>query len=83
MATSVLGVDTSNPGAVRYGGLFLSVPTMITCDKDSAPFGYMWFTCQTESNVITTQTSSTAARLQGSCNANDGASFSWDFRAVD
>ena len=83
MATSVLGVDASNPGAVRYGGLFLSVPTMITCDKDSAPFGYIWFTCQTENNVIATQSSSSAARLQGTCNANDGASFTWDFRAVD
>jgi len=34
MVTSVLGVDASNAVAVRYGGLFLSVPTMITCDKD-------------------------------------------------
>ncbi len=83
MATSVLGVDASNPTAVRYGGLFQSVPATITCDKSSAPFSYLWFTCQTDNNVVTTQTSSSPSRLQGSCNASAGASFTWDFQAMD
>jgi hypothetical protein len=72
-------------GSVRYGGLFRSIPTIISCGNPpaQAPFGYIWFTCQTEDNVPSNQTSPNSARLQGSCNANDGASFAWDFQAVD
>ncbi len=77
---------TTAGGSVRYGGLFQSIPTIITCagtPPGQAPFGYLWFTCQTEANVVSNQSSPSAARLQGSCNANDGASFQWDFQAVD
>lgn len=82
-STSFLAVDPSQPGAVRYGGLFISVPALIICDQSSAPFGYLWFTCQSQDNVPMTQLSTNAARLQGSCSANDGANFTWDFLAVD
>jgi len=71
-------------GSVRYGGLFRSIPAVITCGKPPAqvPFVYLWFTCQTEGNVWSNQTSLNAARLQGSCNAAS-ASFTWDFQAVN
>ncbi len=86
--TSALAVSeaTTAGGSVRYGGLFKSIPVTIICGSNppaQVPFGYLWFTCQTENNVVSTQTSPSAARLQGSCNANDGASFQWDFQAVD
>jgi hypothetical protein len=88
LPTSALAVSeaTTAGGSVRYGGLFRSIPVIITCAGNppgQAPFGYLWFTCQTENNVVSTQISPSAVRLQGSCNANAGASFSWDFQAVD
>lgn len=73
-------------GSVQYGGVFRSIPVTITCGTNppaQVPFGYIWFTCQTEDNAFSSQTSTSAARLQGSCNANDGASFAWDFQAVE
>ena len=85
--TSALAVSEAATagGSVRYGGLFRSIPVAITCGNPPAqvPFGYLWFTCETEDNVVSNQTSPSAARLQGSCNATAGASFSWDFHAVD
>ena len=72
-------------GSVRYGGVFTSIPVIITCGNPpaQAPFGYLWFTCQTDNNNFSNQNSPSAARLQGSCNANDGASFAWDFQAIE
>ena len=86
--TSSLAVSeaTTTGGSVRYGGVFRSIPVIITCGSNppaQVPFGYIWFTCQTQDNVVSNQTSPSAARLQGSCNANDGASFNWDFQAVE
>jgi len=86
--TSALAVSEASAagGSVRYGGLFKSIPVIITCGSNppaQIPFGYIWFTCQTEDNVVSNQSSPSAARLQGSCNANDGASFAWDFQAVE
>lgn len=85
--TSTLAVSeaATTGGSVRYGGLFRSIPVTITCGNPPArvPFGYVWFTCQTEDNVVSNQNSPSAQRLQGSCNANDGASFAWDFQAVE
>lgn len=86
--TSALAVSeaATTGGSVRYGGLFRSNPVIITCGSNppaQVPFGYIWFTCQTQDNVVSNQTSPSTARLQGSCNANDGASFNWDFQAVD
>ncbi len=88
LPTSTLAVTeaTTTGGSVRYGGLFRSIPVIITCGSNppaQVPFGYIWFTCQTQDNVVSNQSSLSAARLQGSCNANDGASFSWDFQAVE
>ncbi len=76
---------TAAGGSVRYGGLFRSIPAIISCGNPpaQAPFGYIWFTCQTQDNVSSNQSSPSTARLQGSCNANDGASFQWDFQAID
>ena len=90
IASSALAVsEASAAGAagasVRYGGVFRSIPVTITCGSNppaQVPFGYVWFTCQ-PSDPFSNQESPTAARLQGSCNANDGASFAWDFQAVD
>ena len=73
-------------GSVRYGGVFRSIPAIITCGGNppaQVPFVYLWFTCQTDNNNFSNQNSPSAARLQGSCNANDGASFAWDFQAID
>ena len=77
---------TATGGSVRYGGVFRSIPVIITCGSNppaQVPFGYIWFTCQTENNNFSNQTSPSAARLQGSCDANDGASFTWDFQAIE
>ena len=76
---------TATSASVRYGGVFRSIPVTITCGSNppaQVPFGYVWFTCQ-PSDPFSNQLSPTAARLQGSCNANDGASFAWDFQAVE
>ena len=86
--SSALAVSeaTGAGASVRYGGVFRSIPVLITCGSNppaQVPFGYIWFTCQTDNALFANQTSSSAARLQGSCNANDGASFAWDFQAVD
>lgn len=87
LQTSALAVSEAATagGSVQYGGLFRSIPVVITCGNPPAqvPFGYIWFTCQTQDNVVSNQTSPSAARLQGSCNANDGASFQWDFQAIE
>ncbi|TAG06274.1 MAG: hypothetical protein EAZ43_01970 [Betaproteobacteria bacterium] len=72
-------------GGASYGGLLRSVVVNVTCPGDPpavVPFGYIWFTCQTEDNVPRNQTSGSIGRLLGSCNANDGASFGWDFTAI-
>lgn len=74
----VLSEAATAAGSVRCGGLFRSIPVTITCGSNppaQAPFAYIWFTCQTEDTVMSNQSSPSAARLQGSCNANDGASF--------
>ena len=85
--SGLLVSEAAGTGAsVRYGGVFRSIPVIITCGSNppaQVPFGYIWFTCQTEDNVVSNQTSQSAARLQGSCNANDGASFAWDFQAIE
>ncbi len=72
-------------GGASYGGLLRSVVTSITCPGNPpavVPFVYIWFTCQTQDNVPRNQSSSDIGRLQGSCNATDGASFAWDFIAI-
>jgi hypothetical protein len=77
-------VQSSNGGA-SYGGVLGSVAVNITCPGTPpaiVPFAYVWFTCQADDNVVRNQTSPSLNRLQGSCNANDGASFAWDFVAV-
>lgn len=85
--SSVLAVSEAATagGSVRYRGVFRSIPVAITCGNPpaQAPFGYLWFTCETADNVASNQTSPSAARLQGSCSANAGASFVWDFQAVE
>ncbi len=86
--TSALVVSeaATTGGSVRYGGLLKSIPVIITCGTTrpaQVPFGYIWFTCETQDNVVSNQSSPSAARLQGSCNATDGASFQWDIQAVD
>jgi hypothetical protein len=86
IANSFLAVTVADSGQASYGGLLKSIPVPVTCKTESGTavvlFGYVWFTCLSENNVLQNQTSSTATRLQGSCNANDGASFAWDFVAV-
>jgi hypothetical protein len=84
---SFLAVTVASSGQASYGGLFKSIPVPVSCPAPPGPpavvpFGYIWFTCLSENNVLQNQTSATANRLQGSCNANDGASFSWDFVAI-
>lgn len=85
--TAWLSVTPSTTSAsVSYGGLLRSIPAPITCagpPEVTVPFGYIWLTCQADNNVLQNQTSTNGAQLQGSCNSNDGASFSWDFQAVN
>ncbi len=82
-----LSVTVATSGQANYGGFFKSIPVPITCTTETGtlvvPFGYLWTTCLSQDNVLQNQISSTASRLQGSCNANDGASFAWDFQAIN
>jgi hypothetical protein len=87
IANSFLAVTVDGSGQANYGGLFKSIPVPVSCPAPPGPplvvqFGYIWITCLSQQNVLQNQTSATATRLQGSCNANDGASFAWDFVAI-